>query len=76
MLGRAAARTVEGRRPTHCSPPSTAALARMMADNNPLFHASHGTVTIAAALTMAAIDADRIAMASQKMSAAMTSWTW
>lgn len=63
-LGRAAARTVEvdvyallalnsGNGPT-------------MADGKALFHADHGNLTTSAAISMAAIDLDRVAMASQK----------
>lgn len=64
MLGRAAARTVEV--DVYALLALNGGAGPTMADGNPLFHASHGNVTIAAALTMAAIDADRIAMASQK----------
>ncbi len=64
MLGRAAARTVEV--DVYALLALNGGAGPTMADGNPLFHASHGNVTTAAALTMAAIDADRIAMASQK----------
>ena len=36
-----------------------------MGDGNPLFHSSHSNITTSAAITMAALDLDRVAMASQ-----------
>ena len=43
-----------------------AGLGPAMSDGNTLFHASHGNITTGAAIGSAAIDADRVAMASQK----------
>lgn len=64
MLGRAAARTVEV--DVYALLALNGGLGPTMADTKTLFHADHGNITTAAALSMAAIDADRVAMASQK----------
>lgn len=64
MLGRAAARTIES--DVYALLALNGGLGPVMADGKTLFHADHGNVTTSAALIMAAIDADRIAMASQK----------
>lgn len=64
MLGRAAARTVEV--DVYALLAMNAGLGPVMADNKTLFHADHGNITTAAAIAMAALDADRVAMASQK----------
>lgn len=64
MLGRAAARTVEV--DVYALLALNGGLGPVMADGKTLFHADHGNIGTAAALTMAAIDADRVLMASQK----------
>lgn len=64
MLGRAAGRTVEA--DVYALLALNAGLGPVMGDGKTLFHADHGNITTAAALAMAAIDADRVAMASQK----------
>lgn len=64
MLGRAAARTVEV--DVYALLALNAGLGPTMADGKTLFHADHGNITTGAAISMAAIDADRVAMASQK----------
>lgn len=43
-----------------------AGLGPLMSDGNTLFHASHNNITTGAAISAAAFDADRVAMASQK----------
>jgi hypothetical protein len=63
MLGRAAARTVEV--DVYALLALNAGLGPVMGDGKTLFHADHKNITTAAALSMAAIDADRVAMASQ-----------
>jgi len=62
-LGRAAARTVEA--DVYALLALNAGLGPVMGDTKTLFHADHGNITTGAALSMAAIDADRVAMASQ-----------
>lgn len=62
-LGRAAARTVEA--DVYALLALNAGLGPTMADTYTLFHANHGNVPTGAAISMAAIDADRVAMASQ-----------
>jgi ATP-dependent protease ClpP protease subunit len=62
-LGRAAARTVEV--DVYAMLALNSGLGPTMADGQTLFHATHGNITTGAALTMAAIDTDRVAMASQ-----------
>ncbi len=64
MLGRAAARTVEA--DVYALLALNAGLGPTMGDGKTLFHADHGNLTTGAAISMAAIDADRVAMASQK----------
>lgn len=64
MLGRAAARTVEA--DVYALLGLNGGLGPVMADTKTLFHIDHGNISTAAALTMAAIDADRVLMASQR----------
>lgn len=64
MLGRAAARTVEV--DVYALLALNGGLGPVMADGKTLFHADHGNISTAAAISMAAIDADRVAMAMQK----------
>lgn len=64
MLGRAAARTVEV--DVYALLALNSGAGPTMGDGKALFHADHGNLTTSAALTMAAIDLDRVAMASQK----------
>lgn len=64
MLGRAAARTIES--DVYALLALNSGLGPTMADGYTLFHANHGNLTAGAALSMAAIDADRVAMAMQK----------
>ena len=63
MLGRAAARTVEV--DVYALLASNSGAGPTMGDGKTLFHADHKNITTGAALSMAAIDADRVAMASQ-----------
>jgi len=62
-LGRAAKRTVEA--DVYALLALNSGLGPTMGDGLTLFHASHGNLTTSAAITMAAIDLDRVAMASQ-----------
>lgn len=62
-LGRAARRTVEA--DVYTVLKSNSGLGPVLADGKTLFHADHGNITTGAALAMLAIDADRVAMASQ-----------
>ncbi len=62
-LGRAAKRTVEA--DVYALLALNSGLGPTMGDGLTLFHASHGNITTGAALTMDAIDKDRVAMASQ-----------
>lgn len=62
-LGRAAARTVEV--DVYALLALNAGLGPTMSDGLTLFHATHGNLTTGAALSMDAIDKDRVAMASQ-----------
>lgn len=62
-LGRAARRTVEA--DVYATLALNSGLGPVLSDGNTLFHASHANITTAAALSMAAIDLDRVAMASQ-----------
>lgn len=64
MLGRAAARTVEV--DVYAMLALNGGLGPVLADGKTLFHADHGNITTPAAIAMAALDADRVAMASQK----------
>lgn len=63
QLGRAARRTVEAT--VYALLAENAGLGPLLADGKTLFHADHGNITTAAAISMAAIEADRVAMASQ-----------
>ena len=63
-LGRAARRTVEV--DVYAALTSNSGLGPVLSDGKTLFHADHANISTGAALTMAAIDADRVAMASQK----------
>ena len=64
MLGRAAARTVEV--DVYALLAQNGGLGPTMGDGKPLFDAAHGNITTGAAITMAALDLDRVAMASQR----------
>lgn len=64
MLGRAAARTVEA--DVYALLALNSGAGPTMGDGKALFHADHGNLTTSAAITMAALDLDRVAMASQK----------
>lgn len=63
MLGQAAARTVEI--DVYALLASNAGLGPTMLDGLTLFHATHGNIGVASALTMDGIEADRVLMASQ-----------
>ena len=63
MLGRAAARTVEA--DVYALLALNSGAGPTMGDGKALFHADHGNITTSAAITMAALDLDRVAMASQ-----------
>lgn len=63
-LGRAAARTVEADVYTMLA--LNGGLGPLLSDGKTLFHADHKNLTAGAAITMDAIEADRVAMASQK----------
>lgn len=63
-LGGAAARTVEVA--VYALLAQNAGLGPTMSDTYTLFHANHGNLTTGAALSVAAIDADRVAMGLQK----------
>ncbi len=62
-LGRAARRTVEAEVYTVLK--SNGGLGPTLADGQTLFHASHNNITTSAAIAVAALDLDRVAMASQ-----------
>lgn len=62
-LGRAAARTIES--DVYALLALNGGLGPVMSDTKTLFHADHGNITAAAAIAMLALDADRVAMASQ-----------
>lgn len=64
MLGRAAARTVEV--DVYALLALNSGAGPTLGDGKALFHADHGNITTSAAITMAALDLDRVAMASQK----------
>jgi len=64
MLGRAAARTVEV--DVYALLALNSGAGPTMSDSKALFHTDHGNLLSGAAITMSAIDADRVAMASQK----------
>ena len=63
-LGWAAARTVEV--DVYALLALNSGLGPVMGDTKTLFHADHGNLTTSAAITMAALDLDRVAMASQR----------
>ena len=63
-LGRAAARTVEA--DVYALLALNGGLGPTMSDTKTLFHADHGNLTTSAAITMVALDLDRVAMASQR----------
>ncbi len=62
-LGRAAARTIES--DVYALLALNSGLGPTMTDTKTLFHADHGNLTTGAAISMAAIDLDRVAMGSQ-----------
>lgn len=62
-LGRAGRRTIEA--DVYALLALNSGLGPTMSDGLTLFHASHGNITTGAAISMAALDADRVAMASQ-----------
>ena len=64
MLGRAAKRTVET--DVYATLALNSGLGPTLGDGYSLFHANHNNITTGAALSAAAIDLDRVAMASQK----------
>ena len=64
MLGRAAKRSPEI--DIYALLAQNSGLGPTMSDSNTLFHASHGNISTGAALSAAAIDADRVQMAQQK----------
>lgn len=64
MLGRAAARTVEVN--VYALLALNSGAGPTMGDGKALFHTDHGNITPGAAISMAALDLDRVAMASQK----------
>lgn len=64
MLGRAAARTIEAT--VYALLAENSGQGPKMEDGKTLFHASHGNVATGAALSVEAIDAMRVLMASQK----------
>lgn len=63
-LGQAASRTVEVA--VYALLAQNGGLGPVMSDAKTLFHADHGNLTTSAAISMDAIDKDRVAMASQK----------
>lgn len=63
MLGRAARRTIEAT--VYALLAENSGAGPTMADGKALFHADHGNISTGAAISMAAIDADRVLMASQ-----------
>lgn len=63
MLGRAGKRTIEAA--VYALLAENSGLGPTMADSKTLFHADHGNIGTGAAIAMAAIDADRVLMASQ-----------
>jgi hypothetical protein len=62
-LGRAAARTVESA--VYALLAENSGLGPTLNDGKSLFHADHGNISTAAAISMLALDADRVAMAQQ-----------
>lgn len=63
-LGRAAARSIE--MDVYARLAENSGAGPNMADGNPLFHSSHNNISTAAALSMDALEADRVKMALQK----------
>lgn len=63
QLGRAGRRTIEA--VVYALLAENGGLGPLLADGKSLFHADHGNITAGAALSMNAIEADRVAMASQ-----------
>ena len=63
-LGRAARRTVEA--DVYATLALNGGAGPNLLDGNPLFHSSRNNITTSAALSMLAIEADRVAMASQR----------
>lgn len=64
MLGKAAARTIENDVYTLLA--LNAGLGPVLEDGQTLFHATHGNIGTAAAISMDSIEADRVLMGSQK----------
>jgi len=62
-MGRSAARTIES--DVYASLTSNSGLGPTLGDGDTLFHANHSNLGTGAALSAAAIDADRVVMASQ-----------
>lgn len=62
-LGRAARRTVEA--DVYTVLKSNGGLGPVLADGQTLFHATHNNISTGAAISVVALDADRVAMASQ-----------
>lgn len=62
-LGRAGRRTIEAA--VYALLAENSGAGPTMADGQPLFHSTHNNITTSAAITMAALDLDRVAMASQ-----------
>lgn len=63
QLGRAARRTIEA--DVYALLALNAGLGPVMADTKTLFHADHGNIGTGAAISVGALDADRVKMASQ-----------
>lgn len=63
-LGRAAARTVEA--DVYALLAQNAGLGPTMSDTYTLFHANHNNISTGAAISMAALDVDRVTLASQR----------
>lgn len=63
MLGRAGRRTIEAA--VYALLAENSGAGPTMSDGKALFHTDHGNITTGAAISMAAIDLDRVAMASQ-----------
>ncbi|MCC6824008.1 MAG: ATP-dependent Clp protease proteolytic subunit [Verrucomicrobia subdivision 3 bacterium] len=63
-LGRAAGRTIEA--DVYALLALNGGLGPTMSDTYTLFHANHNNITTTAAISMAALDLDRVALASQK----------
>jgi len=64
MLGRAYKRTIEAA--VYSLLAENSGMGPTMSDSKALFHTDHGNIGAGAAISMAAIDADRVLMASQK----------